>query len=83
MRDIHRIKPIMEELTAIWEENPDWRFGQLVSNVLGEVMKKYNISDMFFPEDDFWLNGIREYRKIIVYITMVKIFLIIRQIKQW
>lgn len=63
MRDIHRIKPIMEELTAIWEENPDWRFGQLVSNVLGEVMKKYNISDMFFPEDDFWLNGIREYRK--------------------
>ena len=35
MRDKNRIKPFLEKLGKIWEEEcPDWRFGQLISNVL-------------------------------------------------
>lgn len=36
MRDPNRIEPYMQVLTAIWKENPDLRFSQLVLNVLRE-----------------------------------------------
>lgn len=63
MRNPERIDEIMNELTEIWKENPDWRFGQLISNVVGEIMYEEKIQDMFFPEDDVWLNGLQEYKK--------------------
>lgn len=48
MRDPKRIELFCTELAEIWEKNcPDWRFGQLISNVFG-VMD----NDIFFPEED-------------------------------
>jgi len=48
MRDPKRIREFCSRLARAWEENvPDWRFGQLICNVFGELGK-----DPFFPEDD-------------------------------
>lgn len=48
MRDKKRIKPFMNELATIWErECPDWRFGQLIYNVL-DVCRE----DKFFLEEN-------------------------------
>lgn len=45
MRDVNRIDPFLENLGKLWKEKcPDWRFGQLVVNVLGQ--------DPFYIEDD-------------------------------
>lgn len=38
LRDPNRIKPFMEDIGTIWKNCcPDWRFGQLVENVFGEM----------------------------------------------
>lgn len=48
MRDKKRIKPFLDRLGKVWEENAsDWRFGQLMVNILGSLPR-----DPFFPEDD-------------------------------
>jgi hypothetical protein len=47
MRDPNRIRPFLNRLAEIWELVPDWRFGQLMCNVLGGVER-----DPFFIEDD-------------------------------
>lgn len=50
MRDPKRIEGFMRRLTDVWKCVPDWRFGQLVENILrdnGEI-----ISRIFFIEDD-------------------------------
>ena len=44
MRDPNRIYEFCNELAEIWSKVPDWRFGQLVINVLGP--------DPFYMEDD-------------------------------
>ena len=44
MRDEERIDVFCEKLRQYWHKVPDWRFGQLVANVLGE--------DPFYIEDD-------------------------------
>ena len=60
MRDIKRIKPFMEELTKIWEEQaPDWRFGQLMSNVLNSMP-----NDPFFYEEKDMLKYFKDYFEI-------------------
>lgn len=46
-RDIKRIKPFLERLEKVWLNVPDWRFGQLMCNMLGSMSR-----DPFFPEDD-------------------------------
>ena len=47
MRDANRIKPFMERLTQLWEEEAsDWRFGQLISNL------QSFLGDPFYIEDD-------------------------------
>lgn len=58
MRDKNRIKPFMEEITKYWEEVPDWRFGQLISNVLDMLTV-----DKFFLEDEEVLEVFRKYFK--------------------
>lgn len=59
MRDKARIKPFMEELTKLWEEKcPDWRFGQLMSNVLNSMP-----NDPFFPEEPEMLEYFKNYFK--------------------
>lgn len=51
MRDPDRIARIIEKLHAIWRENPDWRLGQLIFNM---IPRKILGGDIFFIEDDDW-----------------------------
>ena len=56
MRDIKRIRKFCNRLANAWERVPDWRFGQLMCNILGSMGK-----DPFFPEDDEMIEFIEEY----------------------
>ena len=47
MRDPKRIDRIIEKLREAWKIVPDWRLGQLVSNLQGP-----GVQDVFFLEDD-------------------------------
>lgn len=49
MRDPERIDRIAEKLRQAWHFVPDWRLGQLVSNLQGPGPR-----DVFFPEDELW-----------------------------
>lgn len=51
MRDPNRIDEFCATLATLWHKVPDWRFGQLMCNVLGEVYANTNV-DPFFIEDD-------------------------------
>jgi len=55
MRDPNRIKPLLEEIEKAWDQVPDWRFGQLIVNVLG--------IDPFYIEDDKILERFKELNK--------------------
>jgi hypothetical protein len=63
MRDPKRIDKFCDELKVIWRRVPDWRFGQLMSNMLGEFVAKTK-QDIFFPEDDVIMEFFKEYMKI-------------------
>lgn len=49
MRDPKRIPRIIKKLETAWELVPDWRLGQLVSNLQGPGPR-----DVFFLEDSKW-----------------------------
>jgi hypothetical protein len=56
MRDKNRIKPFLEELGKIWEEEcPDWRFGQLMFNIFSAT------GDPFYFEEEKMLEVIKQY----------------------
>lgn len=55
MRDPERIEPIIACLRGIWEQVPDWRFGQLLNNLLLAMYTENNEHDPFFMEDDRFL----------------------------
>ena len=60
MRDKNRIRKFCNELALIWEQEcPDWRFGQLMMNVLGDMAG--NGRDPFFPEEEEMLNYFKKY----------------------
>lgn len=62
MRDIKRIRKFCNELANIWEESAcDWRFGQLICNVFGEMVTDGR--DPFFPEEDEMIKYFRNYFK--------------------
>lgn len=48
MRDPNRIDSFCKKLAQYWKNVPDWRFGQLISNVYGAS----SIRDPFFAEED-------------------------------
>lgn len=56
MRYAGRIKIICEKLENIWQELPDWRLSQLISNVLAS-------KDCFYMEDDEFIEYIKNYIK--------------------
>lgn len=60
MRDSTRIHEICSLLEEIWETVPDWRFGQLLSN-LDLFNKRDSIS--FYQEDDKTLQRLRDVAK--------------------
>lgn len=62
MRDKKRIKKFCDELATIWEnECPNYRFGQLICNVFGQMAAERR--DPFFPEEDEMINYIKNYFK--------------------
>ena len=61
MRDINRIDKFCNELAEVWKKVPDWRFGQFVNNVLGQMQSEGR--DIFFPEEDEMMEYIRNYFK--------------------
>lgn len=60
MRDPNRIDNFCRMLAYYWHRVPDWRFGQLISNVLGAYVDTTK-RDIFFPEDDELLDFFRQY----------------------
>lgn len=49
MRDVSRIDKFLDELEDIWKTHcPDWRFGQMISNVLNT----FDIDPFFLEEED-------------------------------
>lgn len=60
MRDIKRIRPFCNALANIWEENvPQWRFGQLICNVFGQMAAEGR--DPFFPEENEMIDYFKNY----------------------
>jgi len=58
MRNINRIRKFCNELADIWEsECPDWRFGQLIVN----VMRRNQIADPFYIEEDKMMEMFKSY----------------------
>ena len=58
MRDIERIEPFLQEIGKLWKQVPDWRFGQLMSNVLNSLPQ-----DPFHYEDKEMLEEFDKYFK--------------------
>lgn len=49
LRDPERIDRILTKLGEAWHRAPEWRLGQLVSNLQGP-----GLQDVFHPEDEQW-----------------------------
>lgn len=60
MRDPKRIREFCNQLAREWRKVPDWRFGQLILNVLGDIQAQTG-KDLFFMEDDEMMEAIQEY----------------------
>ena len=56
MRDPARIDQFCDQLKTYWHTVPDWRFVQLICNVLGETQR-----DPFFIEEDEMLKVFESY----------------------
>lgn len=58
MRNKDRICPFMAQIAEHWSKVPDWRFGQLIVNVLGTCER-----DPFYYEEDEMLKVFEDYFK--------------------
>ena len=56
MRNPERISKMLKELETFWEQNPDWRLGQVISNLSYEIMGS---NDPFYIEDKDLLELLR------------------------
>ena len=59
MRNDARIPECGNRLAQAWLRLPDWRFGQLICNCLGEMASTGR--DPFFPEEDEMIRFIEKY----------------------
>lgn len=60
MRNPNRIFEFCDKLAVLWHDRaPDWRFGQLVCNVFGEMASQG--IDPFFPEEDKMMEFFENY----------------------
>lgn len=63
MRDPNRLYPFYDRLREIrMTYFPDWRFGQLINNVLADWQAKTG-RDIFFPEEDEMIQIFEDYVK--------------------
>lgn len=59
-RDVERIQLFCEQLAAAWAKLPDWRFGQLMVNLLRDYEAEHG-RDFFFLEEDEMIKVIEAY----------------------
>ena len=60
MRDPNRIDEFLDKLKEYWKQIPDWRFGQLIEN----VMRFANVdwpNRLFFIEDNDFIHYMNEF----------------------
>lgn len=50
MRDPNRIDRICSLLSKVWKQNPDWRLGQLIYNIVRS--SKGSSAPLFYIEDE-------------------------------
>lgn len=60
MRNPDRIPEVIKELEEFWKHNPDWRLGQVISNLSYELTAN---NDPFFIEDNQLLELLKTYNK--------------------
>ena len=60
MRDPNRIDEFCNELAQLWHQVPDWRFGQLIYNL---ILTKLTSGGIFYTEDEDMINIIKEKMK--------------------
>ena len=61
MRDSSRIPCYCAVLRDVWDEVPDWRFGQLIANFFRWLNAEVGVEDIFFLEDDKFFSYLEEY----------------------
>jgi len=59
LRDPNRIYKFCGRLAKAWSMLPDWRFGQLMMNALGEMAHEGR--DPFFPEEEEMIEFIEKF----------------------
>ena len=60
MRNPDRIPEILKELEEFWKQNPNWRLGQVISNLNHEIMGG---NDPFYLEDTDLLELLKQKNK--------------------
>ena len=60
MRDPKRIDDFLKRLGECWKQVPDWRFGQLISNVKDFAYDDWP-QDMFFIEDEQFIYYVEKF----------------------
>ena len=60
MRNPERIPEVLKELEEFWKQNPDWRLGQVISNLHYEIMGS---NDPFYMEDKDLLELLKQKNK--------------------
>ena len=60
MRDRNRIPEILKELEKFWNQVPDWRLGQVISNLSYETIGN---NDSFYLEDTDLLKALKKKNK--------------------
>lgn len=59
-RDVNRILPFCDRLAKAWEKLPDWRFGQLMVNLMRDYEAEHG-HDIFYLEEDEMIRVIEGY----------------------
>ena len=59
-RDGNRIQPFCDRLSKAWEKLPDWRFGQLMVNLMRDYEAEHG-HDIFYLEEDEMIQIIEGY----------------------
>ena len=59
-RDVNRIQPFCDWLAKAWEKLPDWRFGQLMVNLMRDYEAEHG-RDIFYLEEVEMIREIKAY----------------------
>lgn len=65
MRDPNRIDKFCNDLAEQWHKVPDWRFGQLMINILSEYLSEHRRDAFYVEDEEFfkWLGTLFEEKK--------------------